>query len=113
MKQTKFELLTLHVKASPSSLPWIEAMNQLQRSGQIVAAFPPHLELQEAGFGQRTTSTRELVENHIMFTFKDLQQTKLEFQRVGRELGFPPGSRLAYVTKNAEGEYQFADLLEW
>ena len=50
------EILSLNVTASPQSLPWIQAMTQLQRAAQIEAALPPHLGVREAGFWFRISN---------------------------------------------------------
>lgn len=101
------------VSASPSSLPWIGEMSQTQRGEQIEAAFPSHLGVRVAGLGARLSRTHELIEVRTHFFYEDLQQACAEFERVGKELAFPPGSRLTHVKNIAEGGYEFTALLRW
>lgn len=107
------EILSLSVTAIPQSLPWIQAMTKLQRAAQIEAALPPHLGVREAGFGDRIANNLELIEMHIRFSFKDLTQVAAAFERIGKELAFPPGTRLTHASRDAQGEWSFTNLLEW
>ncbi len=112
-KQNRSDNLLFCVDAGASSRSWIEEMSQTQRGKQIEAAFPPNLGVKVAGMGQRSSTSLELMEVRTHFFYDDLQGACAEFERVGRELGFPPGSRLTQVTQNGEGGYEFTPLLQW